>query len=71
MLSFGKLERESSPHQGDLVFFGSGHVELYDSRGRSFGAESGPNSGHAGAWWYPWWPGNWWPTAFYRVQRAG
>jgi cell wall-associated NlpC family hydrolase len=70
MLGYWKLERESSPRQGDLVFFGTGHVELYDSRGRSFGAESGPNNGHAGAWWYPWWPGNWWPTAFYRVHGA-
>jgi cell wall-associated NlpC family hydrolase len=71
MLSDRRLNRESSPRQGDLVFFGTGHVELFDSRDRSFGAESGPEDKHGGVWWYQWWPGNWWPTAFYRVQRAG
>jgi cell wall-associated NlpC family hydrolase len=71
MLQDSRLARESSPRQGDLVFFGSGHVELYDSRGRSFGAESGPETVHGGVWWNQWWPGNWWPTAFYRVDRAG
>jgi cell wall-associated NlpC family hydrolase len=67
MLAYPRLDRVSSPRRGDLVFFGSGHVELYDSRGRSFGAESGPT----GASWNRWWPGNWWPTAFYRVYGAG
>jgi hypothetical protein len=71
MLGDRKLERESLPRQGDLVFFGSGHVELDDSRGWSFGAESGNGHPHAGASWYRWWPGNWWPTAFYRVRGAG
>jgi hypothetical protein len=71
MLGYQRLDRESSPRQGDLVFFGTGHVELFDSRDRSFGAESGPEDKHGGVWWYQWWPGNWWPTAFYRVQRAG
>jgi cell wall-associated NlpC family hydrolase len=68
MLSYQRLERESTPRQGDLVFFGSGHVELYDSRDKSFGAETNPDTG---VWWYQWWPDNWWPTAFYRVQGAG
>jgi len=67
MLSYQKLEPEPSPRQGDLVFFGPGHVELYDSPGWSFGAESGPS----GVWRNRWWPGNWWPTAFYRVRGAG
>ena len=71
MLSYWRLRRESSPRQGDLVFFGSGHVELYDSPERSFGSETGPDNGHTGAWWYRWWPDNWWPTAFYRVTGAG
>jgi cell wall-associated NlpC family hydrolase len=71
MLGYRRLDRESSPRQGDLVFFGTGHVELYDSQDRSFGAESGPDNKHAGSWWYRWWPGNWWPTAFYRVHGAG
>jgi cell wall-associated NlpC family hydrolase len=29
----------SSPEPGDLAFFGSGHVELYVSPGRFFGAQ--------------------------------
>lgn len=44
MLSSGKLVRTSHPHWGDLAFFGSGHVELFDYwiRGgfESFGAHS-------------------------------
>jgi len=71
MLGYWRLQRESSPRQGDLVFFGTGHVEMYDSQNQSFGSETGPNNGHAGAWWYRWWPDNWWPTAFYRVAGAG
>lgn len=66
MLSYGKLRRESRPRQGDLVFFGTGHVELYDRQDWSFGAESSST----GSSWYRWWPGNWWPTAFYRVHGA-
>lgn len=44
MLSSGKLVRTSHPHWGDLAFFGSGHVELFDywkTHGfESFGAHS-------------------------------
>jgi cell wall-associated NlpC family hydrolase len=65
MLGDPVLQRVATPQQGDLVFFGSGHVELYDRQDWSFGAED------AGSSWYRWWPGNWWPTAFYRVNGAG
>jgi cell wall-associated NlpC family hydrolase len=68
MLQYRKLRRESTPRQGDLVFFGTGHVELYDRQDWSFGAESGTSSQQGRSWWNRWWPGNWWPTAFYRVQ---
>ncbi len=66
MLQYRRLAEESAPRQGDLVFFGTGHVELYAGPDRSFGAETNP----AGTWWNRWWPGNWWPTAFYRVSGA-
>jgi cell wall-associated NlpC family hydrolase len=65
MLQYWRLERVSAPQQGDLVFFGAGHVELYAAQDQSFGAE------YAGTGWNRWWPGNWWPTAFYRVSGAG
>jgi cell wall-associated NlpC family hydrolase len=67
MLQFWRLDQESSPRQGDLVFFGDGHVELYAGPDRSFGAETN----RTGTWWNRWWPGDWWPTAFYRVSGAG
>lgn len=67
MLQYRRLDEESSPRQGDLVFFGTGHVELYAGPDRSFGAETNPT----GTWWNRWWPGSWWPTAFYRVSGAG
>jgi cell wall-associated NlpC family hydrolase len=67
MLQDRRLDEESSPRQGDLVFFGTGHVELYAGQDRSFGAETNPT----GTWWNRWWPGSWWPTAFYRVSGAG
>lgn len=67
MLGYPKLDQESSPRQGDLVFFGSGHVELYAGPDQSFGAET--NS--TGTWWNRWWRGDWWPTAFYRISGAG
>jgi cell wall-associated NlpC family hydrolase len=64
MLQYWRLDRETEPRQGDLVFFGTGHVELYAGRRQSFGAED--NS--TGTWWNRWWPGDWWPTGFYRVR---
>lgn len=67
MLQDRRLDEESSPRQGDLVFFGAGHVELYAGQDRSFGAETN----RTGTWWNRWWPGSWWPTAFYRVSGAG
>jgi cell wall-associated NlpC family hydrolase len=67
MLQYWRLDQESSPRQGDLVFFGTGHVELYAGRNLSFGAETS----RTGTWWNRWWPGDWWPTAFYRVTGAG
>ena len=66
ILQYWRLDRESAPRQGDLVFFGTGHIELYAGQDRSFGAEDN----RTGTWWNPWWPGNWWPTAFYRVSGA-
>jgi cell wall-associated NlpC family hydrolase len=66
MLQYRRLDEESSPRQGDLVFFGTGHVELYAGPDQSFGAETN----RTGTWWNRWWPGNWWPTAFYRVSGA-
>lgn len=66
MLQYSKLDRESAPHQGDLVFFGTGHVELYAGPDHSFGAETN----RTGTWWNQWWQGTWWPTAFYRVSGA-
>jgi cell wall-associated NlpC family hydrolase len=67
MLQYWRLDQESSPRQGDLVFFGDGHVELYAGQDQSFGAEDN----HTGTWWNRWWPSDWWPTAFYRVSTAG
>jgi hypothetical protein len=67
MLQYWRLDRESTPHQGDLVFFGSGHVELYADQDHSFGAEDNAT----GTGLNRWWPGDWWPTAFYRVVGAG
>ena len=67
MLQDRRLDQEPSPRQGDLVFFGTGHVELYAGPDRSFGAETN----HTGTWWNRWWQGSWWPTAFYRVSGAG
>src|ERR1700677_4998 len=61
------LDTGCAPQQGDLVFFGSGHVELYSARDQSFGAEDNAT----GTSWNRWWPGDWWPTAFYRVSGAG
>ncbi len=66
MLQYRRLDEESSPRQGDLVFFGTGHVELYAGPDQSFGAETS----RTGTWWNRWWPGDWWPTAFYRVSGA-
>jgi cell wall-associated NlpC family hydrolase len=50
---------------GDLAFYGSGHVELFDRANITFGAhESGTRLGFVqyGPYWYP--------TAFYRVKGA-
>jgi cell wall-associated NlpC family hydrolase len=40
MLASAHLVRESVPHQGDLAFYSSGHVELYAYSGTTFGAHS-------------------------------
>jgi cell wall-associated NlpC family hydrolase len=66
MLQDRLLQQVSAPHQGDLVFFGTDHVELYAGHDRSFGAEDNPT----GIWWNRWWPGSWWPTAFYHVSSV-
>ncbi len=62
----GLLIPERYPRKGDLAFYGSGHVELYDTGHTTFGAlEPGIPLG-----WHAW--GGWWaPTLFLRVRGAG
>jgi cell wall-associated NlpC family hydrolase len=55
----------SQARRGDLAFFGTGHVELYEHSGNlTFGA-----SGHGVG--YHHWSASWHPTMFYRVKGAG
>jgi cell wall-associated NlpC family hydrolase len=64
MLSSPKLVRVSRPRRGDLAFYGSGHVELFDKWGYTFGAHDYQvpvGLIHYRGWWRP--------TAFYRVRR--
>lgn len=68
MLRSSKLVRISGSQlrRGDLVFYGSGHVELATRWWHTtFGAlESGTRVG-----WHHWYSGSWWhPTAYYRVR---
>ncbi len=68
MLSSGRLRRIShaQARRGDLAFFGTGHVELFDHSNITFGAHaSGTRIGYArfGSYWHP--------TAYYRVRNAG
>jgi cell wall-associated NlpC family hydrolase len=61
-------ETHAQAHWGDLVFFGSGHVELYAGGTETLGAlETGTLVGY-----HRWYPGSWWvPTAYFRVRGAG
>ncbi len=55
---------KSQARRGDLAFFGSGHVELYDHGGWTFGAQdSGTRIGfhRMNAFWHP--------TMYFRVER--
>jgi cell wall-associated NlpC family hydrolase len=68
MLASGELIpiSHAEARSGDLAFYGTGHVELFDRADVTFGAhESGSQVGFAqyGPYWYP--------TAFYRVKGAG
>jgi cell wall-associated NlpC family hydrolase len=59
-----RRETHAEAKMGDLVAFGSGHVEMYAGWHTTFGAlQSGTRVG-----WHHWYPGSWWvPTGFYRV----
>jgi len=63
MLASPVLTPTTTPHAGDLAFFGTGHVELYAWPGTTFGAlESGTQVG------YHHWSAGWHPTAFYTLR---
>ncbi|HKB29396.1 MAG TPA: NlpC/P60 family protein [Streptosporangiaceae bacterium] len=68
MLSSGRLIRIShaQARQGDLAFFGSGHVELVDRGNITFGAHD-PGTRVGWAWSNAYWH----PTAYYRVRGTG
>jgi cell wall-associated NlpC family hydrolase len=68
MLRSGRLTRIShaQARRGDLAFFGTGHVELFDRANITFGAH---NTGTRIGW--AWYNAYWYPTAFYRVKGAG
>jgi peptidoglycan DL-endopeptidase CwlO len=56
--------RKSRAHRGDLAFFGSGHVELFDRGSWTYGAQhSGTRIGfhRMNRWWHP--------TMYFRVRR--
>jgi peptidoglycan DL-endopeptidase CwlO len=56
--------RKSKARRGDLAFFGSGHVELYDHSNWTYGAaHSGTKIGYhrMNRWWHP--------TKYFRVRR--
>ena len=63
MLGSWHLYRIRYPQRGDLAFFGSGHVEIYDGGHTTLGAQkTGTRIG------YHVWSAYWHPTAFYRVR---
>jgi cell wall-associated NlpC family hydrolase len=56
--------RKSQAHRGDLAFFGTGHVELYDHGAWTYGAQhSGTDIGFhkMNSYWHP--------TMYFRVRR--
>ncbi len=68
MLASGRLRRISpaQARRGDLAFYGTGHVELYDRGHYTFGAQNaGSQIGRQRFNSY------WAPTAYYRVRGAG
>ncbi len=68
MLRSGRLIRIShaQARRGDLAFYGTGHVELFDRANITFGAHSsGTRIGYA------WANAYWHPTAYYRVRGTG
>jgi cell wall-associated NlpC family hydrolase len=65
MLNSGRLVwvPKSKAHRGDLAFFGSGHVELYDHGNWTYGAaDAGSRIGfhHMNSFWHP--------TMYFRVR---
>ncbi len=69
-VAWGKLIPESfrSARKGDLVFYGSGHVEMWVRGGHTFGAlQSGMP-----VWWHSFSWSSWWhPSLVFRVRGAG
>jgi hypothetical protein len=67
MLNSGRLVRVSLRHvrQGDLAFFGTGHVELVTSRHFTYGAlhTGAPVGWHRITRW-------WHPTAYFHVRGS-
>lgn len=70
MLGWWRLRRVShaDAKMGDLVFYGSGHVELYAGWHTTFGAlESGTPVNY-----HRWYAGSWWvPTGYYHIAGSG
>lgn len=70
MLGWWRLQRVSHANakMGDLVFFGSGHVELYAGWNVTYGAQqSGTRVGY-----HRWYPGSWYvPTGYYHIAGSG
>jgi hypothetical protein len=65
MLASGRLIRVRHPRRGDLAFYGTGHVELYDRGHYTFGAhDTGSRIGFLrfNSYWHP--------TAYYRVRTG-
>jgi hypothetical protein len=68
MLHSGRLIRIShaQARRGDLAFYGTGHVELFDRASITFGAHDfGTRIG------WTWFNRYWHPTAYYRVRGTG
>jgi len=63
MLASPLLVRVYHPRKGDLAFFGSGHVELFDRPGYTLGAHD--SGSPVSVIHYGW---GWYPTEFFRVR---
>jgi len=63
MLGSRLLVRVRIPKQGDLAFYGTGHVELFRKWGFTFGAHD--SGSRVGLVRYGW---GWKPTAYYRIR---